>query len=44
MALCEVDEYGKNKSAAAVLVDGENIKADTWYRLKDGKFVEVKDE
>ena len=22
-------------------VDGENIKADTWYQLKDGKFVEV---
>ena len=22
-------------------VDGENIKADTWYRLKNGKFVEV---
>ena len=24
-------------------VDGENIKADTWYRLKNGKFVEVED-
>ena len=22
-------------------VDGENIKADTWYRLKNGKFIEV---
>ena len=22
-------------------VDGENIKADTWYQLKDGEFVEV---
>lgn len=22
-------------------VDGENIKADTWYQLKNGKFVEV---
>ena len=22
-------------------VDGENIKADTWYKLKNGKFVEV---
>ena len=22
-------------------VDGESIKADTWYLLKDGKFVEV---
>nr|DAQ12293.1 MAG TPA: hypothetical protein [Caudoviricetes sp.] len=24
-------------------VDGENIKADTWYQLKNGKFVEVKE-
>ena len=24
-------------------VDGENIKADTWYQLKDGEFVEVQD-
>ena len=24
-------------------VDGENIKADTWYQLKNGKFVEVTD-
>ena len=22
-------------------VDGENIKADTWYQLKNGNFVEV---
>jgi hypothetical protein len=22
-------------------VDGENIKPDTWYAVKDGKFVEV---
>ena len=24
-------------------VDGKNIKADTWYQLKNGKFVEVKE-
>ena len=24
-------------------VDGENIKADTWYKLENGKFVEVKE-
>ena len=24
-------------------VDGENIKADTWYQLRNGKFVEVND-
>ena len=22
-------------------VDGKNIKADTWYQLKNGKFIEV---
>lgn len=27
----------------AVKVDGKSIKADTWYRLKDGKFVEAND-
>ena len=27
---------------AAVVVDGEKIKADTWYTVKNGKFVEVK--
>ena len=43
LALCEVDSYGKNKSAAAVIVDGEKIKADTWYKLRNGKFVEVED-
>lgn len=25
-------------------VDGERIKADTWYMLKNGEFVEVQDE
>ena len=26
----------------AVVVDGETVKADTWYRLEDGDLVEVK--
>ena len=26
----------------AVVVDGEKIKADTWYKLDDGELVEVK--
>lgn len=25
----------------AVVVDGETIKADTWYRLEDGELLEV---
>ncbi len=28
----------------AVVVDGETVKADTWYTLKDGKLVEVVDD
>lgn len=28
----------------AAIVDGETIKEDTWYTLKDGEFVEVADE
>ena len=28
----------------AAVVDGENIKADTWYCLKDGEFAEVESE
>ena len=31
------------KEWKAVAVDGETIKADTWYRLKDGKLEEVQD-
>jgi hypothetical protein len=26
----------------AAIVDGEKIKADTWYRLKNGEFEEVR--
>ena len=37
------EEDGKWKPVAfkAAKVDGETIKADTWYTLKDGEFVEV---
>ena len=31
----------KIKNWKAAVVDGENIKADTWYRLVDGEFEEV---
>ena len=37
------DSYDIDSWASAV-VDGEKIKADTWYKLEGGKFVEVEDE
>ena len=33
----------KFKGAKMVRVDGENIKPDTWYTMKDGKIVEVEE-
>ena len=40
------DEYWEQskwtlKGAKMVQVDGENIKADTWYTMRDGELVEV---
>lgn len=32
------------KCVKAAAVDGERIKADTWYMLKDGEFVEATDD
>ena len=32
------------KCVKAAAVDGERIKADTWYMLEDGEFVEADDE
>ena len=37
------DEY-KPTAVKAEIVDGEKIKPDTWYTLKDGEFVEVADD
>ena len=37
------DSYDIAEWKAAV-VDGEEIKPDTWYTLKDGEFMEVKDD
>ena len=41
LALSELDNKGNNISAKAVIVDGETIKANTWYTLKNGEFVEA---
>ena len=42
-AICcaELDDYGNNICIAAAIVDGETIKADTWYTVKNGQFVEL---
>ena len=40
LAICEIDDDGNNKSGVAVIVDGEKVKADTWYRLENGELVE----
>ena len=44
-AICcaELDTDGNNIGIAAAIVDGEKIKADTWYTVKNGKFVEWED-
>ena len=42
LVICEenVDDYGV-KEWRAFVVDGADIKADTWYKLVDGKLVEA---
>ena len=37
-------EKGEYKGMKAAIVDGVNIKADTWYKLENGEFVEVSDD
>ena len=32
------------KDWLAVVVDGVNVKADTWYELKNGELMECKEE
>ena len=43
-AICcaELDDNRNNIGIAAAIVDGEKIKADTWYTVKNGQFVEAK--
>lgn len=37
----EQDDNHDIKEWKTLVVDGETIKEDTWYTLKDGEFVEV---
>ena len=45
LVICEENSNNYNiKDWLAFVVDGENVKADTWYRLNDGELEEVKDD
>jgi hypothetical protein len=44
LVLTERDDEGHILGVQAVKVDGESIKADTWYELRGGKVVEAKKE
>ena len=45
LVLCEEKSTNFDiASWAAVVVDGEKIKPDTWYALKDGEVVEVEED
>jgi hypothetical protein len=41
LALVEFDDEYNLTKVKVRPVDGKKIKADTWYTLEDGKFVEV---
>ena len=43
LVIAEEQNSCKISSWKAVVVDGVNIKADTWYTLKDGELIEAED-
>ena len=44
LVMCAEKRYNYDVAAwKAAVVDGETIKADTWYTLRDGEFVEVQE-
>ena len=42
IVLCERDNNYNLTNVKAVIIDGKKIKEDTWYKLENGKFVEIK--
>ena len=44
IVLAEISEEGNAARYHAKMVDGSEIKADTWYKLDNGEFVEVDDD
>ena len=44
LVIAEENNWGREiKDWKAVVVDGEKVKADTWYKLENGELVEVKE-
>ena len=43
ITLAEYDNDGECALCKSARIDGETLKADTWYTLKNGEFVEVKE-
>ena len=41
IVLAEYDKYFKPVCVKSAQIDGKILKADAWYKLRDGKFVEV---
>ena len=44
ICLAEVDDNGNNVAVCAGLVDGKTLLEDVWYTVKNGKFVEYKED
>ena len=45
LLIAEEEKHSYDLAAwKAFVVDGEKIKADTWYQLKDGELVEAKED
>jgi hypothetical protein len=44
ITLAEYDYKGKIVCVKSAKIDGENIKADTWYKLKNGEFTVASEE
>ena len=44
IVLADYDDHGNITTVRAVQIDGDSLKPDTWYTMKNGKIVEFVDE
>ena len=44
ICICERDDNYNLINIKAAIIDGKKLKADTFYTLKDGEFVEVNED